>query len=163
MDSYAIYTSLRSHLGPDSKALKGVQSIKTGFALLPASLEALAALEAQKEIISTFFDTHQIERSSHWTSYRVTNVPRKVGQLNGSQYSMVPVNPEILLAEVAETTGFTPIAVTETTTSASNTNTISSSWFINFPEESEAKLPVRLSLFGMITNAQPLSRRVKTM
>jgi hypothetical protein len=53
--------------------------------------------------------------------------------------------------------------VTETTTSASNTNTISSSWFINFPEESKAELPVRLSLFGMITNAQPLSRKVKTM
>jgi hypothetical protein len=45
MDAYAIYTSLRSYLGPDNKVLKGVQSIKTGFALLPASLEALAALE----------------------------------------------------------------------------------------------------------------------
>jgi hypothetical protein len=84
MDAYAIYTSLRSHLGPDNKALKGVQSIKTGFALLPATPEALAALEAQKETISTFFDTCQIERSSRWTSYQVTNIPRKVGQLSRS-------------------------------------------------------------------------------
>jgi hypothetical protein len=163
MDAYAIYTRLRSHLGPDSKALKGVQSIKTGFALLPASPEALPALEAQKETISTFFNNCQIERSSRWISYRVTNIPRKVGQLDGSQYSLVPVNPEILLAEVAETTGFTPATVSETTASASNANTISSSWFVNFPEESKAKLPVRLSLFGMITNAQPMTRKVKTM
>ncbi|KAI9035565.1 uncharacterized protein KD926_003225 [Aspergillus affinis] len=141
MDAYAIYTSLRSHLGANNKVLKGVQSIKTGFALLPSSPETLAALEAQKEAISTFFTTCQIERSSRWISYRVTNIPRKVGQLNASQYSMVPVNPETLSAEVAEATSLTPVAVTETAASASNTDTISSSWFINFPEESKAKLP----------------------
>jgi hypothetical protein len=64
MDAYAIYTRLRSHLSPDSKALKGVQSIKTGFTLLPASPEALSALEAQKETISTFFNNYQIKRNS---------------------------------------------------------------------------------------------------
>ncbi|EED14456.1 hypothetical protein TSTA_106660 [Talaromyces stipitatus ATCC 10500] len=40
---------------PALSALKEVQAIKTGFALCPSSLEALLALEAQKEIISTFF------------------------------------------------------------------------------------------------------------
>jgi hypothetical protein len=35
MDAFAIYTSLRSHLDTNGKLLKGVQSIKTGFALLP--------------------------------------------------------------------------------------------------------------------------------
>jgi hypothetical protein len=65
MDAFAIYTSLRSHLGVDNKVLKGVQSIKSGFALLPTSPGALAALEAQKETISAFFNTCLIERSSH--------------------------------------------------------------------------------------------------
>ncbi|KAI9043863.1 FAD-binding oxidoreductase [Aspergillus affinis] len=57
IDAYAIYTSLRSYLGANNKVLKGVQSIKTGFALLLSPSETLAALEAQKEIISIFFDT----------------------------------------------------------------------------------------------------------
>ncbi|KAI9035693.1 uncharacterized protein KD926_002974 [Aspergillus affinis] len=84
MDAYVIYTSFRSHLGTNNKTLKGIQSIKTGFALLPLSPEALAALEAQKEAISTFFTNCQIERNSRWISYRVTNVLRKIGQLNAS-------------------------------------------------------------------------------
>ncbi|GFF28451.1 hypothetical protein IFM61606_10163 [Aspergillus udagawae] len=84
MDAFAIHTSLQSHLGTNRKHLKGVQSIRTGFALLPISAEALSVLEAQKESITTFFKDCQIERSSRWISYQVTNVPRKVGRLTGS-------------------------------------------------------------------------------
>jgi hypothetical protein len=69
MDAYAILSNLRSRLGESSKLLKGVQSIKTGFALIPSSPDALAAMEAQKETISSFFDTCLIEHSSHWISY----------------------------------------------------------------------------------------------
>ncbi|KAI9046080.1 uncharacterized protein KD926_006027 [Aspergillus affinis] len=127
VDAYAIYTSLRSHLGTNNRVLKGIQSIKTGFALLLTSPETLAALEAQKDAISVFFTNCQIERSSRWISYRVTNIPRKVGQLNAGQYTLISVNPEILSAEIAETTGLTPVNVTETAASASDINTISSS------------------------------------
>jgi hypothetical protein len=49
MDAFAIYDSLRTNLVKNSKVLKGVQSIKTGFALLPASPDALSALEALEE------------------------------------------------------------------------------------------------------------------
>ena len=162
IDAFAICSSLRSRLGENSKLLKGVQSIKTGFALTPSSPDTLGALEAQRETISSFFAHCQIERSSRWIAYRVTNIPRKVGQLTESQYAMIPVNPEILSAEVTEATGLTPISVAETTSSAAEPNNISSSWFINFPENSRAKLPVRLPLFGKITNAQPLTRKTKT-
>jgi hypothetical protein len=163
MDAFAIHTSLRSHLGTNGKLLKGFQSIRTGLALLPVSTEALPALEAQEEAIAAFFKDCQIERSSRWISYRVTSVPRKVGQLTGSQHSMIPVNPEILSSVITEAIGLNPVSITETGTSAANPNSISSSWFINFPEDSKANLPVRLSLFGMITNAQPLVRRTKVV
>ncbi|EED20791.1 hypothetical protein TSTA_039850 [Talaromyces stipitatus ATCC 10500] len=79
MEAYTIYSSLRSQLNSNSAALKEVQTTKTGFALCPSSPEAFLALEAQKEIISAFFVNCQIERSSRWVSYRVTNVPRKIG------------------------------------------------------------------------------------
>ena len=84
MDAFAIYTSLRSHLETNEKLLKNVQAVKTGFALLPVSTDALPPLEAQKDAIAAFFKDCQIEWSSRWISYRVTNVPRKVGRLTGS-------------------------------------------------------------------------------
>jgi hypothetical protein len=39
-------TALKRHLGPDSKALREVQEVKTGFALYTSSPEALATLES---------------------------------------------------------------------------------------------------------------------
>ncbi|EED14495.1 conserved hypothetical protein [Talaromyces stipitatus ATCC 10500] len=51
---------LFSQLNSNSPALKEVQATKTGFALCPSSPEVLLALEAQKEIISTFFVNYQI-------------------------------------------------------------------------------------------------------
>ena len=163
MDAYAIYTSLRSQLGIDNKLLKGVQPTKTGFALCPTSPEALPALEAQKETISAFFNNCLIERSSRWVSYRVTNVPRKIGQISQGLYSLVPIDPGILSSEVAEATGLTPISISETATSAANTSTVSSSWFINFPENTKPNLPTQFRLFGITTNAQPLSRKTKAI
>jgi hypothetical protein len=160
MDSYAIYSSLRAQLGINSNALKEVQTIKTGFALCPASMEALSILEAQKEVISIYFGNCQVERSSRWTSYRVTNLPRKIGQIINGQYSMIPVDPTILSAEITEKTGHRPISVSETTASAANANSLSSSWFINFSEDSKASLSTRLYLFGTITNARFLTRKI---
>ncbi|EED15778.1 hypothetical protein TSTA_009030 [Talaromyces stipitatus ATCC 10500] len=159
MEAYAIYSSLRSQLNSNSSALKEVQATKTGFALCPSSPEALLTLEAQKEIISAFFVNCQIERSSRWVSYRVTNVPRKVGQILDGQYSLIPVNPTLLSSEISETTRLKPISISETATSAANPDTLSSSWFVNFPEGTKLPLPIQLRLFGTITNARHLSKR----
>jgi hypothetical protein len=76
---------------------------------------------------------------------------------------MILVNLEILSIKIVEATGLTPVSMIETSTSAANLITILSSWFINFSKNSKAKLPKQLSLFGIITNAQPLSRRTKTI
>lgn len=158
MEAYAIYCSLRAQLTLNT-ALKEVQITKTGFALCPPSPDALPALESQMDIISAFFVNCQIERSSRWVSYRVTNIPRKIGQILEGRYSLIPVNPTILSTEITESTGLKPISISETTASAANTSTLSSSWFINFPEGTKPTLPTQLRLFGMITNARLLSKR----
>lgn len=160
IDSYAIFSSLRSQLGTSSNALKEVQTIKTGFALCPASPEALSTLEAQKEVISAYFGNCQIERSSQWISYRVTNLPRKIGQIINGQYTIVPVDPAMLSAEVFEQTGHRPVSVSETAASAANTNSLSSSWFVNFSKDTKISLPARLRLFGTVSNARFLNRKV---
>jgi hypothetical protein len=48
---FAILTALKSLLGPDSKALREVQEVKSGFALCTGSLAALATLEKYTESI----------------------------------------------------------------------------------------------------------------
>ena len=55
LQDYAITTSLRAKLGPDGLLLKEVQTIKSGFALCPTTLDALKTLEARKDDIQTFF------------------------------------------------------------------------------------------------------------
>ena len=165
LQAYAIYSSLRAKLGSNGAALKEVQSTKSGFALCPSSPEALATLEAQKESILDFFGVCQVERSSHWVSYRVTNVPRRIGQISQvGEYTLVPVDSEAMARAVSESIGLTPIAVTETAHSTSNPNLASSSWFVNFPEGTNTSVvPGQLRLFGTVTNARLLARKSITV
>jgi len=66
----------------------------------------------------------------------------------------------MLSAEVAEQTGHSPVSASETAASAANTNSLSSSWFVNFSRDSTISLPPRLRLFGTVTNARFLMRKV---
>ena len=111
---------------------------------------ALEVLEAQKETIRTFFGECHVERSSHWVSYRVTNVPRQIGHISEvGEYTLVPVDSKAMARAVSESIGLTPIAVTETAYSTSNPNLASSSWFVNFPEGTNTSVvPHQLRLFG---------------
>jgi hypothetical protein len=165
MEAYAIYSSLRAKLGSNGSALREVQPIKTGLALCPSSLEALGVLEAQIETIRAFFVECHVERSSHWVSYRVTNVPRLIGQISeANEYTLVPVDSKTMILAVSESTGLTPIAATETTYSISNPNLASGSWFVNFPEGTNTSLvPRQIRLFGAVTSARLLARKTMTM
>jgi hypothetical protein len=105
MAGYAILTGLRSRLGSDGPLLKEVQTTKTGFALCPASLDALKSLEARTDTISDFFGPCLVERGSRWVSYRATNIPRKVGQITAnSDYTLVPVDSNTVAQAVLEST-----------------------------------------------------------
>jgi hypothetical protein len=161
MQAYAIYSSLRAKLGSNGTALKEVQSTKTGFALCPSSPVALSILEAQKESILDFFGECHVERSSHWVSFRVTNVPRSVGHITpDGEHTLVPVDSTILPCAVSESIGITPIAVTKTPYSTSNPYLASSSWFVNFPEGTNTSVvPHQLRLFGIVTTARLLARK----
>jgi hypothetical protein len=114
MQAYAICSSLRAKLGSNGPVLKEVQSTKSGFALCPSSPEALAVLETQKETIRAFFGECHVEKSSHWVSYRVTNVPRLIGQISqAGEYTLAPVDSKAMARSVSESIGLTPIAVTD--------------------------------------------------
>jgi hypothetical protein len=160
MQGYAILTSLRAQLGPDGSLLKEVQATKTGFALCPTSPNDLKALEAKGNLISTFFGGCQVDRGSPWVSYRVTNVPRKVGQIlaNGT-YSLVPVDSQLIIQAVAEATMITPVSATETTYSVSNPHLHCSSWFVNFPEGTTTAIPRQLRIFGITATTRFLPRK----
>jgi hypothetical protein len=160
MQAYAIYSSLRAELGPNGPLLKEVQPTKTGFALCPSSPNGLPALEAQKETISAFFGDCQVEQGTRWVSYRVTNVPRSIGQLSqDNKYSLVLVDSEAVASAVTDTTGLTPISVTQTLSSVNNPHAPYSSWFVNFPEGTTTTLPRQLRLFGATASTRLLARK----
>ena len=73
--SFAILTALRDALGPDSKLLKEVQEVKSGYALCTGSQESLTALESKIPVIGNKITNCTIERQPHWITYRLTNVP----------------------------------------------------------------------------------------
>jgi hypothetical protein len=160
LQGYAVLTSLRAHLGPDGPLLREVQTTKTGFALCPASPDALKTLESRKDAIHGLFGDCLVERGSRWVSYRVTNVPRRVGQITGcNKYDLVPVDSNSVAQAVHEATGLTPAAVTETTYSVSNPTLPYSCWFVNFPEGTPATLPRQIRLFGTVATATFLPRK----
>jgi hypothetical protein len=164
MDGYAILSGLRAQLGTDAGLLKEVQVTKTGFALCPASPDALKTLEARKDSLKGFFRDCHIERGSRWVSYRVTNVPRKVGQiLDDGSYGLVPVHAQAVVKEVTEATGIPPVAAVETRFSASNPALPFTSWFVNFPEGTTATIPRQLRLFGASTTARHLPRKTSVV
>jgi hypothetical protein len=134
MQGYAVLTRLRASLGADSSHLKDVQATKTGFALCPASLASLIALEARGDVISEFFKNCPIERSTRWVLYRFTNVPRMVSQITDSSYSLVLVVAQAVAHTVYEATALTPTSIAETAYSISNPYLLYSSWFVNFSE-----------------------------
>jgi hypothetical protein len=160
MQGYAILTGLRTQLGSEGPLLKEVQATKTGFALCPASPDALKTLESRKEVISKFFGSCRVERGSRWVSYRLTNVPRKVGRiLDTGDYTLVPVDSYAIAQAVTEATKLSPASVTETTFSISNPTLPYSCWFINFPEGTPTTIPSRLRLFGTTAIATHLPRK----
>jgi hypothetical protein len=160
MQGYAVLTSLRTNLGTDGPLLKDVQTTKTGFALCPTTPDALAALEARKDIISGFFGQCLVERSSYWVSYRVTNVPRRVGQITGDcKQTLIPVDAQTIAHTVLEATRIAPVSVTETTYSVSNPTLPYSCWFVNFPEGTPTTIPRQLHLFGTVATATYLPRK----
>ena len=160
MQGYAVLTSLRANLGTDGPLLKDVQTTKTGFALCPATPDALVSLEARKDIITGFFGQCLVERSPHWVSYRVTNVPRRVGQITDDcKQTLVPVDAQAIAQAVLEATKLAPTSVTETTYSVSNPTLPYSCWFVNFPEGTPPTISRQLRLFGTVATATFLPKR----
>ena len=160
MQGFAVLTSLRAGLGADGPLLKEVQTTKTGFALCPASPDALKVLEARRDIITSFFGQYPLERGSRWVSYRVTNVPRKVGQITADgKYTLVPVDSHAVAQAVLEATKLSPASVTETTYSVTNPTLPYSCWFVNFPEGTPAAIPRQLRLFGTVATTAYLPRK----
>lgn len=158
---YAILTKLRASLGDAGHYLREVQTVKTGFALCPTAPTDLPALEACIPAITSFFgeDSH-VEKASNWTSYRITAVPRSITVIGDhAETTTSPITSEILLLALAEATGATPAAASQTSSSIANSHDYSSSWIVRYPNDTPS-LPRSLLLFGARTTIRFLPAKI---
>ena len=161
---YTILTQLRVSLGDAGHYLKEVQTVKSGFALCPISPTDLPALEACIPAITNFFgNDSRVEKASNWTSYRITNVPRSITVINDhAEATTSPITPEILLTALAEATGSTPAAASQTASSIASPHDYSSSWIARYPSDTPP-LPRSLLLFGARTTIRLLPAKTTTI
>ncbi|EDN95206.1 hypothetical protein SS1G_11082 [Sclerotinia sclerotiorum 1980 UF-70] len=153
MHVYAIYTSLKTKLGIHGKALQEIQQTKSGLALCPNRPESLSILESQIQTISNFFTspsgTVKVERNAQWLSYRISNVPRRIGLFENDQYTTGDMDSHMLKLAIKELTGVTPLLVAETPNSTITPSSSTCDWFVNFPNETNpSQIPKFMRLFG---------------
>jgi hypothetical protein len=66
---FAIFMALRKALGPESKLLKEVQEVRSGYALCTGSQESLATFETKIPIIASMITDCTIEHQPYWIIY----------------------------------------------------------------------------------------------
>ncbi|POS86705.1 hypothetical protein EPUL_002191 [Erysiphe pulchra] len=74
---YALQTLLKSKLSSEGNLISSILPTKSGFAISQSKGNNVALEE--KIASSNFFGDARIEKTSPWTSYPISNVPRSFG------------------------------------------------------------------------------------
>lgn len=155
---YTILARLRQM--PDiGQHLLEVQTVKTGFALRPASPESLAMLENNMQALSNFFTGCTIEKAANYTSYRLSSIPRRITLFDDSgNLTQRDTDAETLGRALTEATGVTPAHIAQTPASIANPQDYASSWIVRVPSTS-SKLARTIILFGVRASVKLLPQR----
>ncbi|GKT43653.1 uncharacterized protein ColSpa_03834 [Colletotrichum spaethianum] len=74
--AYDIYAFVRENLSPQAReALKGIDHVKTGLALLPSSADGAKALLENREQIAALLQAQAVEQRDTWIRAYIANVP----------------------------------------------------------------------------------------
>jgi hypothetical protein len=138
------------------KAPRGVQAVKSGYALCTDTIEDLTDLNKFADILASLIGDYTIEKQAKWITYRLENIPRVVRTLSGP----CPVDITLLTNEIIDSTSETPVRVTETAQSIQN-NLFNTSWFVSFTIESHVTLNKTLRIVGIRAIAIPVTFKSK--
>jgi hypothetical protein len=161
--SFAMLTAIKRLLEADSKALREVQEVKTGFALCTSSPEALATLNTYTDAILQLVPGSTLEAQQQWTSYRLHNIPRTVRTLDTNlQITNSPVTDEVLGELIHDATGQGLVRAVETRAS-SEAALHTTTWLACFRTEGHSPLPRTLRILGTVVIASAFVSKPKAI
>ncbi|GKT61205.1 putative reverse transcriptase [Colletotrichum tofieldiae] len=142
--AYDIYIFVREKLSPQAReALKGIDHVKTGLALLPSSADGTKVLLDNREQIATLLQAEAIEQRDTWIRAYIANVPYTRHCLLTN--TELEITTEELLEEIQATTKLKPEkAYFSRKDEAERLGTVTA-WF---KAEAVRQLPRRLRLMG---------------
>lgn len=154
---FALLAYIKTKLSSDKELIKDVLPTKTGFALCP-SKGSMKALE-EKISAGKICAEVPIEKASPWTSYRISNVPRKFGTIDDNfQHILAPVTSESISEAIISAAGVRPVSITPSKDNAEFPDSPSTTWIVRLPE-AHNRLPRTLFLFGCRTTSRILPPR----
>ena len=143
---FALLTYIKSKLGQDKELIKDVLPTKTGFALCP-SKGNMKALE-EKFFAGKICADVPIDKASSWTSYRISNVPRKFGTIdNNFQHILAPVTSDSISEAIISAAGVRPVSIAPSKDDVDFPDSPSTIWIFRLPE-AQNRLSRTLFLFG---------------
>lgn len=160
MSPYAVMQQLNNFL--ESKIVREIQKIKTGFAICPISAEAQEILYTRMEAIESFISTQgecKVEKPQDYQAYRLSGVPRTYTGFNGSTLAPVEITASTIATALEELTNVAPIKILETKGSSENQYMDQKNWIVLYPRGSQ--LSRSLPLFGVRIPAKLLPKRTR--
>lgn len=110
LSGYALQTHIKTKLGFEGHLLSNVLPTKTRFALCPSARNSETLVE--KLASNNILNGKLLEKATPWTSYRISNVPRKYDTTNVFfQLIMVDVTTEAIIEALTAAVGVPPISV----------------------------------------------------
>lgn len=107
LSGYALQTLLKTKLGPHGHLLANTHSTKTGFALCPT--KGKSEILAENLAATRILKDKEIERAFPWKSYRISDIPRKLGTSDEYlKHHFEPVTNESLTDAIATAVGSPP-------------------------------------------------------
>lgn len=138
-----------------STAVKEIQQVPSGLAILPKDGLGLHLLSERKNALERLVQGARAEVEQKWAIFALPNAPLDYTSYDGAQ---VPINEQMALEEFKLQTGLSPLKLYR-----SNKNPQSSTLIMAVPEDQAQTVPKWINLFGknVQTKLKPFRTRIE--
>lgn len=160
MTGHGIHMLLKNTFGDN--LIRGVQPVKTGFAICPSSQQAAVSLRNRSTDIEKIFHGSKVEEALNLNSYRLSAVPRSHTLFDGQKLVKVDTTVQAVVEALVIATGHTPTAVVQPRRSTEDIHSTSTTWILRYGR-SVNSLPQSPIFFGTRTSIKALKDKSKTI